>query len=82
MGKKIVADDVALAVTADKGYDAPENYELLHDRGQGAAIMHGLVQARYWGIAKMKFQSLITAIAVNVKRMVALVTGRPRWVLT
>jgi transposase, IS5 family len=121
-----VADDVALAVTADKGYDVPENYELLRERGQEAAIMpkhrrgkarghiksrypdegergryyrrkkkrarveakfgemknhHGLSQARYWGLAKMKFQALITAIAVNVKRMVTLLTGRPRWVM-
>jgi transposase, IS5 family len=122
-----VADDVALAVTADKGYDAPENYELLHVRGQEAAIMpkhrrgkarghvkarypeygereryyrrkkkrarveakfnemknhHGMNQARYYGLAKMKLQALITAIVVDVKRMVTMITGRPRWVLT
>jgi len=122
-----VADDAALAVTADKGYDFPENYDLLRERGQEAAIMpkhrqgkarghvkarypsdgereryyrrkkkrarveakfnemknyHGLSQARYWGLDKMKFQTLITAIAVNVKRMVTMVTGRPRWVST
>jgi IS5 family transposase len=113
-------DDAALAVTAD-------NYDLLHERGQEAAIIpkrrrgkarghvkarypddgereryyrrkkkrgrveakfaemknhHGLDRARYWGLAKMKFQALMTAIAVNVKRMVTMLTGRPRWVMT
>jgi IS5 family transposase len=122
-----VADDMALAVTADKGYDAADNYELLRERGQEAAIIpkhrrgharghvkarypddgereryyrrrkkrgrveakfgemkkyHGLGIARYWGLAKMKFQALMTAIAVNVKRMVTMITGRPRWVMT
>ena len=122
-----VADDAALAVTADKGYDAADNYELLRERGQEPAIIpkrrrgqahghvkarypdddererfyrrkkkrgrveakfgemkkyHGLGVARYWGLAKMKFQALMTAIAVNVKRMVTMLTGRPRWVMT
>jgi len=122
-----VADDAALAVTADKGYDAPQNYELLRERGQEAAIIpkrrrgkarghvkarypddgereryyrrkkkrgrveakfgemkqhHGLGVARYWGLAKMKFQAIMTAIVVNVKRMVTMLTGHPRWVMT
>jgi IS5 family transposase len=122
-----VADDQALAVTADKGYDAGDNYELLRERGQEAAIIpkrrrgrarghvkarypddgereryyrrkkkrgrveakfgemknyHGLDRARYYGLAKMKFQAVMTAIAVNVKRMVTMLTGRPRWVMT
>ncbi|MCK4627052.1 MAG: IS5 family transposase [Phycisphaerae bacterium] len=122
-----VADDAALAVTADKGYDAPQNYELLRERGQEAAIIpkrrrgkarghvrarypddgereryyrrkkkrgrveakfgemkkyHGLGVARYYGLAKMEFQAIMTAVAVNVKRMVTMLTGRPRWVMT
>jgi len=43
---------------------------------------HGLGQARYWGLAKMEFQAIMTAIAVNVKHMVTMLTGRPRWVMT
>lgn len=120
-----VADEYAEAVTADKGFDAPQNYELLHERGQEAAIIpkhrrgktrghikarypddaeraryykrsalrwkvepkfnelknyHSLKRARYWGLAKMKFQALMAIIAVNMKRIVTMVTGRPRWV--
>jgi IS5 family transposase len=122
-----VADEYADAVTADKGFDAPQNYELLHDRDQEAAIIpkrrrrkrkghikarypddaeraryyrrskerwkvepkfnelknhHGLKQARYWGLGKVRFQVLMTIIAVNVKRIVTMLTGRPRWVTT
>jgi len=122
-----VADEYADAVTADKGFDAPQNYELLRDRDQEAAIIpkrrrgkrkghikarypddaeraryykrskerwkvepkfnelknhHGLKQARYWGLAKVRFQALMTIIAVNVKRIVAMLTGRPRWAAT
>lgn len=122
-----VADEYADAVTADKGFDAPQNYELLHERGQEAAIIpkrrrgkekghikarytndaeraryyrrskerwkaepkynemknhHGLKQAKYWGLVKVKFQALMVIIAVDIKRIVTLLTGRPRWVTT
>ena len=121
------ADDQALAVTADKGYDSPDNYKLLRERGQEAAIIpkrrrgkarghvkarypdegereryyrrkkkrgrveakfgemkqhHGFDKARYYGLAKVTFQALMTAFVVNVKRMVTMLTGRPRWVMT
>lgn len=33
---------------------------------------HGLTQARYWGLAKMTIQCLLTALVVNCKRLVAL----------
>ena len=33
---------------------------------------HGLRQARYWGLDKMKIQLMFTALAVNLKRMVTL----------
>jgi len=33
---------------------------------------HGLKQARYWGLAKMKIQLLLTALVINLKRMVTL----------
>ena len=122
-----VADDQALAVTADRGFDSQFNHDLLRERGQESAIIpkrrrgrarghvkarypddgereryyrrkkkrgrveakfgemnnhHGLDRARYYGLAKMKFQAVMTAIAVNVKRMVTMLTGRPRWVMT
>lgn len=34
---------------------------------------HGLAVARYWGLAKMSIQNLMTAITCNLKRMVKLV---------
>lgn len=33
---------------------------------------HGLGQARFWGLAKMRIQGLMTGLVVNCKRMVAL----------
>ncbi len=30
---------------------------------------HGLAGAKYWGLTKVNIQSIITAIAVNVKRL-------------
>lgn len=120
-----IADEHSEAVTADKGFDSPKNYDLLRERGQEAAIIpkhrrgkgkghviarypddgerarfymrkkkrpriegkfnemknhHGLKHARYYGIEKMKFQGIMTAIAINIKRIVTLITGRPRWV--
>jgi IS5 family transposase len=120
-----VADIYADAITADKGYDAPRNYDLLHGRGQEAAIIpkhlkgkesghvsarysddgeraryyrrkkkrpivegkfnemkniHGFIQTRYYGIDKVRIQAYLTAMVINMKRMVALLTGRPRWV--
>jgi IS5 family transposase len=32
-------------------------------------LLHGLVRARYWGLPKVNIQSIITSIAVNVKRL-------------
>lgn len=114
-----VADSHARAVTADKGYDTPENFQLLNDHHQTAAIIvkhrkgkhrghikacypnktayqkyyyfkrfrpavekvfatakqwYGLARARYWGLAKMKIQALMTMMAINLKRMVTLET--------
>lgn len=113
----LVADPHARAVTADKGYDTPENFLLLRERGQAAAIhvkrrrgrqrghiqarypdraayqqyyrlkrdrpqverlfaiakqWYGLHRARYWGLAKMQVQALMTMLAINLKRMVVL----------
>jgi IS5 family transposase len=34
---------------------------------------HGLAKARYWGLAKVTIQCLITAIVVNCKRLMALI---------
>lgn len=41
---------------------------------------HGLAVARYWGLAKMSIQNLMTAITCNLKRMVKLIfqqNGKP-----
>lgn len=118
-----VADPHARAVTADKGYDTPENFQLLNNHNQTAAIIvkrrkgkrrghvkarypnktayqkyyyfkrfrfavekvfatakqwYGLARARYWGLAKMKIQALMTTMAMNLKRMVTLET----WLLS
>ena len=37
---------------------------------------HGLAKARYWGLAKVAIQCLMTAIVVNCKRLVALIRQR------
>jgi IS5 family transposase len=42
---------------------------------------HGLKAARYYGLVKVKFQAIMTAIVVNVKKMVTLLMGRPRWAM-
>jgi len=34
---------------------------------------HGLAKARYWGLAKVTIQCLMTAIVVNCKRLVTLI---------
>lgn len=39
---------------------------------------HGLAKARYWGLAKLTIQCLLTAIVVNCKRLVALIRQRAR----
>jgi IS5 family transposase len=112
-----IADPNAKAVAADKGYDNPENFKLIKERKQKAAIMvkkrknkqrghikarysspssyqyyyrmkkfrplvekifasakqwYGLQKARYWGLAKMKIQAIMTMMAMNLKRIVLL----------
>lgn len=39
---------------------------------------HGLSRCRYWGLAKTTIQALLTALAVNLKRMVKLLYEPPR----
>jgi transposase len=34
---------------------------------------HGMERARYWGLTKVNVQFIITAIAVNVKRLTNLI---------
>lgn len=113
-----VCDIRARGTTADKGYDAPENFAYLQAHSCRAAIIpkrrrsrknghvkaryklskdrlwyyinkkqrprierffglakrsYGLGQARYWSLAKMKLQLTLTALAINLKRMVTLV---------
>jgi IS5 family transposase len=38
---------------------------------------HGLEEARYWGLMKMRIQGYMTAMVVNVKRMLKLSTAPP-----
>ena len=46
------------------------------ERKQGEEkVHHGLDRARYWGLAKMKIQALLTATVVNLKRFVKLIEG-------
>ena len=40
---------------------------------------HGLGAARYWGLCKVRLQVYMTALALNLKRMVALSWGEARW---
>lgn len=42
-------------------------------------MRHGLGRARYWGLAKVRVQVFLTALALNLKRMVALTFGEARW---
>jgi hypothetical protein len=43
-----------------------------------AKELHGLRYARYWGIAKVRGQCLLTAVAQNVKKMALLPSKRKR----
>lgn len=43
---------------------------------------HGLSGARYWGLAKVAIQSILTAIACNLKRMVKLLFHQGRLALS
>lgn len=40
--------------------------------------VHGLCRARYWGLMKLKIQGYMTAIVVNMKRMIKLATSPPK----
>lgn len=40
---------------------------------------HGLGVARYWGLAKVRLQVFMTALALNLKRLVALRWCEARW---
>jgi len=40
---------------------------------------HGLGCSRYWGLAKTRLQVFVTALAMNLKRMVYLTHGEARW---
>jgi IS5 family transposase len=42
---------------------------------------HGLGVARYWGLVKVRLQVYLTALALNLKRLVTLKWGAARWEL-
>ena len=86
-----VADPSAKAVTADKGYDSPDNFELLKERKQKAAIMvkrrrgkcRGHMKARYPNKKEYhiyyrlkKFRSYIEKIFATAKQWYGLARAR------
>ena len=73
-----LVDHQAQEVTADKDYDTDENHQKLKRRGPRERPnlerkfaeqkqYHGLSRARYWGLAKVTIQVLITCLVVNWK---------------
>jgi IS5 family transposase len=40
---------------------------------------HGMGVARYWGLTKVKLQVYLTAVVLNLKRMVTLTCAQARW---
>lgn len=86
-----VADPYARAVTADKGYDTPDNFRLLKERKQSAAIMvkrrrgacRGHMKARYPNqkdyqiyYRLKKFRSFIEKIFATAKQWYGLTRAR------
>jgi hypothetical protein len=47
-----VADDQALAVTADRGFDSQFNHDLLRERGQESAIVPKKIRGKKKGHVK------------------------------
>jgi hypothetical protein len=59
----------------DKEYDKTQNFnddmkKRSHVEPKHAEMKrsHGFVRAKYWGLPKVNIQSIITGVAVNVKR--------------
>jgi IS5 family transposase len=76
--KKDPHKDVWLQLLATPEYEQglKERYKIERKFGE-AKQQHGLRRCRYLGIIRYAIQSFLTAIALNVKRMVLLLTGVP-----
>jgi len=76
--KKDPHKDVWLQLMATPEYEQglKERYKIERKFGE-AKQQHGLRRCRYLGIIRYAIQSFLTAIALNVKRMVLLLTGVP-----
>jgi IS5 family transposase len=63
---------------ASEGYQAGlrERYKVERKFGE-AKLGHGLRRCRYVGLVKYAVQVILTAMALNLKRMVKLLTGTP-----
>jgi IS5 family transposase len=58
------------------GRGQKERYKVERKFGE-AKWGHGLRRCRYVGLVKYAFQAILTAMALNLKRMVKLLTGIP-----
>ena len=75
-GKKDSNKQVWIELKSDPDYEAGkrERYKVEQKFGEGKHY-HGWGRCRYIGLAKYTCQSLLTALALNLKRMVLLLTG-------
>jgi IS5 family transposase len=76
--KKDAHKDVWLQLMATPEYQRglKERYKIERKFGE-AKQQHGLRRCRYLGLIRYAIQSFLTALALNVKRMVLLLTGVP-----
>jgi IS5 family transposase len=78
IGKKDPHKEVWRQLLATPQYELglKERYKIERKFGE-AKQQHGLRRCRYLGLVRFAIQSFLTAIALNVKRMVLLLTGVP-----
>jgi IS5 family transposase len=76
--KKDPNKDVWVRLMASEGYQAglSQRYKVERKFGE-AKLGHGLRRCRYIGLVRYAIQVILTAMALNVKRMVKLLTGTP-----
>jgi IS5 family transposase len=76
--KKDPHKGVWLRLMASEGYQTGvrERYKIERKFGE-AKLGHGLRRCRYVGLVKYAIQVILTAMALNLKRMVKLLTGTP-----
>ena len=76
--KKDASKEVWVALVQSEGYQEglKERYKVERKFGE-AKLGHGLRRCRYVGLVKYAIQVILTAMALNLKRMVRLLTGIP-----